>query len=218
MTHRKPACSLFAYEASQLITIDGVNQYHAVIGLSEGSCNGGVTYTASATGSITDTEDNSGTLRCTDVGHGLTTGQYVTLTGMGDAAHAGITAVTVISVDVFDCDDIAYNSIDDTGTWSRGSSMTVNTGRGGMYLLTYSSSLLSAGINKNYRFELYKNTSPLDEFASERKIAVASDLGVIGASGLRILTGGDVVWMATKCTTDDSNLTIEHANVHIVRL
>jgi hypothetical protein len=209
---------MYAYEASQLITIDAVNQYHAIIGLSAGSCNGGITFLASSTGSITDTEDNSGILRCTDVGHGLTTGQYVTLTGMGDAAHVGATAVTVITVDVFDCDDIAYNSIDDTGTWARGSSMTIDTGKGGTYMMTYAASVLSAGINKNYRLELIKNVTPMDEFATEHKIAVASDLVSLGSSGIACLQGGDTIWMQVKNTTDDSNLTVEHANVHISRI
>jgi hypothetical protein len=209
---------MFAYEASELITIDAANQYQGVTGLAEGTCDGAASFLASATGAITDTANNGGTLRCTDVGHGLTTGQYIALHGMGDAAHVGVTGVTVIDVDTFDCDDITYNSASDTGNWSRGSSMTVVSGAGGTYMLTFSASVTSAGTLKNYKFELVKNTTSLDEFAAESKVAVGGDLEPITCGGAVHLTAGDVIWLQVMGTTDASNLTIEHANVHMVRV
>lgn len=210
--------TMYLYDATLTLTIDAVDQYHAVQGLLEGSDVEGLTYLASSSGAITDTEDNSGTLRCTDVGHGLTTGQYVTLHGMGDAAHAGTTGVTVISADVFDCDDIAYNSIDDTGNWSRGSSLTVDNYHQGVYHIIYSASLLSAANNKNFKVEVCVNTTDQDEYASEEKLTLTTDIQNLGSGGIVHLSVGDVVWLKAKGTTDDTNLIIEHANVALTRV
>lgn len=219
MTTRHSIGSMFMYEAAQTITINAVNQYHAVYGFSEGvHTSAGVTFGAGATGSITDTADASTVLRCTSVGHGLTTGQYVTLTGMGDALHVGTSRVTVVDVDTFDCDDITYNSIDDTGFWSRGSSLTVQTGFGGFYQVTFSASIASFGINKDYKFEAIVNATSFDEIVIERKISTASDLGAISTSGPILLSGGDVLWMKVENTLDTSDLLIEHANMHMHRI
>jgi hypothetical protein len=68
---------------------------------------------------VTDTADNGGQLQCTSVAHGLATGDTVVLSDMGDSAHDGSTVVTVDDANTFTCDDIAYNSDDDTGTWTK---------------------------------------------------------------------------------------------------
>lgn len=206
--------SLYIYEGAQTITINTTDVYHAVLGLLEGSVDGALTYLASATGSITDTANNGGVLRCTDATHGLTTGQYVTLNGMGDALHNGVTRVTVIDPDTFDCDDIAYNSISDTGSWQRGTSLTVNAGNGGSYSFNFSITASSAVASKNFRFEVYKNATALDESAAER-LFNNTGLGVIASGGDVNLTSGDVIWIACKNTTDTQALVIRHGNIHL---
>jgi hypothetical protein len=206
--------SLYVYDNVTATTIDAADQYHGITVLGAGSAQLGTTITAGATGAITNTADNT-VLRCTDVAHGLTTGQYVTLTGMGDAAHVGVTRVTVIDVDTFDCDDIAYNSAADTGTWNRGSAITIDSGHGGTYIATWSASMLSAGNSKNYQVEAYVNATAQDEFAGERKISVAGDLGNASATGIITAAGGAVVWLAVKGTTDATNCTFQHLNLSI---
>ena len=203
-----------AYDATALQTINTTAVYHAVIGLSTNSDISGTTFTASTTGAITDTENNGGVLRCTDVEHGLTSGQYVTLNGMGDAAHNGLTVVDVITGDIFDCTNITYNSIDDTGAWQRGSCLTVDSGSDGLYAITWSVSGLSAtAANKNFKWEVVKNITDLDEFASERKYAIQDDLGSVSAGGLIHLVATDCIWMQVKNTTDDGNFSIKHASI-----
>lgn len=218
MSVRKSSGCMYMYEAAEPVVIDAQDQYHAVQGFQPNGCNDGVTFLASATGSVTDTANNGGVLRCTDAGHGLSTGQYITLTGMGDAAHVGSSRVTVIDVDTFDCDNIVYNSIGDTGTWIRGSSLTINTGHGGTYQIGYSFSMYSVANNRNVRVEVVKNVTDLDEMASERKIAVLNDLGVLSSGNLVGLVGGDTVWMQLKNTTAATDFAIEHANFSMHKL
>lgn len=208
----------YAYEAGEVIIIDAANQYHGITGLIQDGCNVNTEYLASAVGSITNTADNATVLRCTDVAHGLSTGQYISLTGMGDAAHVGLSQVTVVDVDTFDCDDITYNSSGDTGSWTRGASLSIDQGRGGFFGVTFTTSLLSAGVNKNYRFEIAKNATMIDTIVAERRISVANDLGNMSSSGTIQARGGDVIWVLVKNTTDATNLTIEHMNLHMTRV
>lgn len=212
---KKGGASMYMYEATELITINTTNVYHAVTGFSAGSVNSAATFTASATGSITDTADNgSGVLRCTDVGHGLTTGQFITLNGMGDAAHNGITEVTVIDADTFDAEDITYNSDNDTGEWQRGSSLTIKSGFGGSFNGGFSVTAAAAAANKNFKFEIYGGTTAFDEFAVEA-LFPNSNYNNVGSSGIGNLPAGTVMWMAVKNTTDSGNITVEHANLNM---
>jgi len=210
----KGGASMYMYEATELITINTADVYHAVTGFTAGSVNSAATFLESATGSITDTEDNSTVLRCTDVAHGLTTGQYITLNGMGDVAHNGITRVTVISEDVFDADDITYNSDDDTGSWQRGSSLTIKDGFGGAFSGGFSLSATAAVANKDFKFEIYGGTTAFDEFAVEA-VFPNNTINNVGSGGIGNLPSGTVMWMAVKNASDTANITIKHANLNM---
>lgn len=207
---------VYLYEGSQTITINTVSVYHAVIGLLESSVGGAVTYKVSLVGSITDTANNGGVLRCTDATHGLDDGDYVTLNGMGDALHNGVTRVSVIDGNTFDCDDITYNSINDTGSWQRGTSMKIKDGFGGVYDGAFTVTARSAVASKNFKFEVYANTTAFDEFAWERLFG-NTGYGVGASGGIGLLKTGDVLWMAVENTTDTQDCIIRHANLHITK-
>ena len=208
---------MYMYDDTELITVSTADAYHAVTGFSECSFCDGATFLASATGSITDTADNSGVLRCTDATHGLSTGQYITLNGMGDVAHNGVTRVTVIDENTFDCDDIAYSSDDDTGSWQRGSSLTIEEGHGGIYTGGFSVTASAAAANKDFKFEVYGNITPYDEFAVESVFPNTTSNNV-SSGGIGLLEAGTVMWLAVENKTDTANITIIHANLHLVKL
>lgn len=210
--------SMYIYDDASAITIDAVDQYHSVQGFTEGPTINGVTFKVGLNGAITNTADDGGLLQCTDVAHGLDTGDYITLTGMGDVAHVGRTQVTVVDPDTFTCEHISWSSNGDTGNWQRGSCLTIDSGFGSHYLVSFSASITSSGNNKNYKFEMSKNELPLDEFVSERKVQTASDLGTLAASGIVDLISGDCLYFTVEGTTDATNLTVKHANVHITSI
>ncbi len=85
-------------------------------------------------------------------------------------------------------------------------------------MITYSLSVTAAGNNKNLKIEMVQNTTGLDEFVCERKIAIQNDLGSMGSSGVVSLAVGDTIWMKAENTTDSVNFNIKHANVHIFKL
>lgn len=204
------------HDAGQVITINGADQYHGVIGLAENGCNIGSTTVDGLTGSITSTANNGGVLRCTDASHGLTDGDYVFLNGMGDAAHNGVTRATVVDTDTFDCDHIAYSSAADTGYWQRASGLKVGIGGGGFYDVEYSYSFSAGSGNVLFIAEIFVNESLEVTVASARKIGVASDVGNQGSGNLLRLTANDVVHMAIK-STPAANATIDYAGFHMAR-
>lgn len=208
---------LFLYDSAVEQVISTTDLYHAVIGMGPNSCTEGVTYITSLSGAITSTANNGGVLRVTDATHGLDTGNFVTLVGMGDALHNGVTAVTVIDPNTFDCDDIVYNSDADTGIWHRGDGIVIDAKHDNRVGIDWSASFTSDGNLKNYQLECFQNTTELNEFVGERKVGTGGDLGNASAGGIVDLVAGDVLWFAIKCTNDTTTATIKHCNVHLHR-
>lgn len=207
---------MYLYEGSETISINTTDVYHALTGLLEGDIDTAFTFISSTTGSVTNTANSGGKLRCTSAAHGLTTGQTVTLNGMGDAAHNGVTVITKIDDNTFDCTDVAYNSASDTGSWQRGSGLQVNTGFGGAYSFSYSISASVAVSNKNVVVEPYVNSTAIDEAATERLFG-NTGYGVAGSGGEVMLIAGDIVWLGCRNTTDTQDLIIRHTNIHLDR-
>jgi len=198
-------------------TINTASEYHALENQGTGLCSG-FAFDAGSNGAITDTADNGGVLRCTDVAHGLATGDMITLNGMGDAAHNGITAVTVIGVDTFDCDNIVYNSIEDTGSWQQGSSLTVGTGGAGIYMISWGASGSAAVSAKEYHFECFQNIVAIDGTHKPRTFT-GTTIGNFGSpAALVSLAESDIVWCGVENVTDTTNLTIADFNLSLVKL
>ncbi len=175
------------------------------------------TFVASKNGVITDTENNSGTLRITDVAHGLVTGDIITINGLATAAQNGITAITKISNDIFDCDDIAFATIDETGTWQMRSYLLVPTGGAGTYLAMMFNSATPAGTNKTYLLQLIVNVTPQVDAKSERKFG-AADIGAFPLGGFLTVADADRIWLSVTGLSDATEITFKHANLSVHRI
>jgi hypothetical protein len=212
-----PIGSCYVYEGVAATVITKTDQYHGitVFGADEEE---GVTFLVGLTGSITNTANNGGILRCTDVDHGLLTGQYITLNNMTTNVHSIQTRVTKIDNNTFDCDDIAYAAAGDTGSWQRGASLTIGAGNGGHWLLAYAVSCYPAANNKNFKFEPMINTTHFDQCATENKLLSTTDYQVLSNAYPIELLAGDTVQLMLKNTTDATDLTIIHGNLILTRL
>lgn len=175
------------------------------------------TFTAGTTGSIANTADNGGTLRITDVGHGLITGDIVAITGLATAAQNDVTVITRIDDDTFDCDDISFVTGSETGIWDQGSYLTAGTDAIGKYFLSLSSSVSSASANQTFEWHIYINATRQDEGAIRRKFS-STDIGNISSSGILTIADGDRVWVAISNFTSTANLTHLHASMSLHRL
>lgn len=175
------------------------------------------TFQAGANGTITDTANNSGTLRITDAAHGRVTGDILTINGLATAAQNGITAITRIDDNTFDCDDITFVTIDETGTWQMGSYLLVPTGGAGDYRAMFTASAVSASANKTYLLELGILATLQNDVLIERRFS-SGDIGALGFGGLITLADADRVWICITGITDATNLTLKHFNLSLNRI
>ena len=175
------------------------------------------TFVSSKNGTITDTANNSGTLRITDATHGLETGDIITINGLATPAQNGTTAITKITNDIFDCDDISYATIDETGTWQMGSYLLVPTGGAGTYMASMTSSSTSGGANKTFLIQLCIGKVAQTDVKVERKFS-AADIGSVGMNGLITLADANRVWLSVTGLPDTTDITFKHANLSLHRI
>jgi hypothetical protein len=203
---------MFAYENITATTIHDTDEYQMLHDVfSVGDMNGW-TFESGSEGTISAFADGGGgEVTVTSGTHGLTEGDYVTI--VATTNYNG--AYKVISANTNDFNILATWAGDDgAGDWDEGDKLVAGNSTSGIYQFCYNMTATSAGNNKNYRFELIKNTTMLDQSASERRIGVAGDWGVLGGCEIEPITSGDVITYAVKNTTDSTNLTVQHANVN----
>lgn len=197
-------------------TITDANKAVAIEGFSSSHLQD-ISFVSSKNGVITDTANNGGTLRITDEAHGLTTGDIVTINGLATAAQNATTAITKITNDVFDCDDISFATIDETGTWQMGSYLLIPTGGDGTFLASMSSSATPAGANKTYLIQLCIDTTAQVDVKVERKFS-ATDIGSLSMTGFITVSAADRVWISATGLTDGTDVTFKHINLLIHRI
>ncbi len=207
---------MFLNDNGTAVTITTVDDSVALEGFSSSHLQD-FTFVSSKNGVITDTANNSGTLRITDVAHGLITSDIITINGLATAAQNGTTAITRIDDDTFDCDDISFATIDETGTWQMGSYLLVPTGGAGTYMATMTSSATSAGANKTFLVQLCINITAQTDAKVERKFS-AADIGSVGMSGLITVADADRVWLSVMGLSDATDITFKHANLSMHRV
>ena len=175
------------------------------------------TFVGGSNGVITDTADNSTVLRITDAGHGLVTGDIVTINGLATASQNGITTITRIDDNIFDCDDIVFATIDETGTWQMGSYLLVPTGGAGDYRIQFTATVTTASANKTYTAQLVVGTTLDAPMVSEVRLA-STDVSLMGFGGIHTLAVADRVWISVNGLTDGTNITFKHFNLSLNRI
>ena len=195
------------------ITINTASEWHALDTLVAGVSSEHISVAPGSNGVISGTLDNGGQLQCADVGHGLSTGDYIALNGMGNPAHNGITRVTVLNADDFVCDNIAFSSIGDTGVWQQGSYLSPT--RRGAYRIGYAFSAIAAANNKMFDFAVFRNVTDVPGTLITNRFAVGGDAGGIPGTGVLFLEKDDILFFALRNTTDNSNITISEGSFNI---
>ena len=208
---------MFMYESAGTITIDTTDEYHLMSGYSAGVLEGW-TFDAGSTGPIVSFATAGGNLiNATDVGHGLVTGDEVSITGTSAPNdYNGVYTVTRISDDIFQFTKTGFN-LTTTATWTEGSYLQAGVDAAGDYLVNLS--ITAAGVNaaKNWKFEIFLNSTEADHIATEMTPSGTNHQNC-GASGFVIIVAGDRIYVGMKNETDATDLELEHANVNLQKI
>lgn len=165
-------------------------------------------FVAGMEGAIASIADNGGvvvgTVLVTDVGHGLTVGDYITQNGCADANYNGIfTILTTPTADTYTI--TATWGATDTGTWQMGSYLLCATA--GNYGSVWNASLTqSDNAVRTNTVALYQNMTLQTKSVSPRTVSNNTDIGSMGGNGEMTLAVGDRAWYAVQ-SSDPQTLT-----------
>lgn len=154
----------------------------------------------------------------TNANHNLETGDIVSLTGMNNAAHNGITAITDTGDKTFTCDDIAYaaNAGASTGVVVEGSHLIAGANAAGVYKVTWHLSTTAAGAD-TYLVTIYIGTTAHAMCRSQRKIP-NNDQGALAGGAIAIIAATNKIYLAVTNTTGTNDLTNQYGNFTLHRL
>jgi hypothetical protein len=150
----------------------------------------------------------------TDVGHGLTTGEIVTIHGSTD--YDGAFVVTRLTADTFEIAEV-WN-VTRTGEWHRPSRLIAGASAAGPYRLCWNVSMEAAANGKAYKLETNIQVAATDNIVAEYQAGVNTAWQTVAACGIVTLAANDQVWLSIKGLTDATDVTIVHANVNLQRL
>ena len=208
---------MYMYESDGVVVVEEANSYHLLSDEDwQAGTNSGFTFTEGrqVDANIATETDNTVLRITTSAAHNLTTGDEVSISGANNAAHNGVTTVTVIDGTIFDCDNINYagNAGASAALVCEGAYLQLGTGGAGQFMLMWSISGASANAAKNWKVEPFINSTEVDNAAGEM---TPTGTAVQNCSGFGIveLAVGDRVYLAMKNKSDGSNFNLEHANL-----
>ena len=216
---------MYMYDNETACPIDATDTYHAVhhtFGNNDATLapNIDTTYFTRKLGedytiNSVDTYDEGAKIQCTvDAGHSLLEGEPVTITGSTnyDGAYlvlgAGLTATKfVVTISYVD---------DDTGSVRLPATLKCLVA--GVYEASFSVSGVPSNPNDNFKWELNKDITPLDNIATRAIWTSATKYQGSGTQGLVSLTAGQYVWLSVKNYSGTGDLTISAGNVTLHRI
>jgi hypothetical protein len=209
----QPYGEMYVYENVTSTVIDKQNVYHAFIPVITGLVNN-FTFTAGIKGTIASIADYSGTVTgavlITDVAHGLSTDDVITITNTN--TYDGAYKITWVDADTFYV--IATWAADSTGYWQRGSRL--RCGSAGVYKISWNLSGDSVVNGDDFKIEANAGITHLDNIVGERIFSNGADYTPLAANGLVSLAVGDDVWLSLKNKSGAGDFTARHANLNII--
>jgi hypothetical protein len=152
------------------LSIQIVNQYHGVSLTATGTTLNGWTYKAGTLGIINAVADNGGgtILLTTAAPHGLAVGDYVCQVGFTTrTTYRGKYRVLTTPLPTTYTVTRAFEVSTDTGFFQRAWSLRANTGSAGIYHATFTMSAQAATGTTDFRFELNRNETDLDNIVGQ---------------------------------------------------
>jgi hypothetical protein len=157
--------------------------------------------------------NGDGTLRVSDVAHGLTEGSIVSI--RNTANYNGVYVIDSVNANAFDI--TAVWVADNTGSWDEGSRLIAGTEAAGTYYCSFSVSGSSAVAAKIYKLVIFKNATGQTKIVTERTYP-DTGLDCVSASGIVTIVATDRITIAISGETDGTDFVLEHANVNLYKL
>jgi len=199
-------------------------QYHGVALTASGTTLSGWTYKAGVQGVISAVADNSGTapgtiLVTTSAPHNLAVGDYVCQVGFTTrTTYQGKYKVLTTPLTTTYTVARAFQTSTDTGWFQRSWSLRANTGSAGLYRISFTMSAQSANNTTDFRFELNRNATDLDNIAGQTLFSNANRAQGFTGIGLLTIADDDVIYMSVKNITDAADFSVWLSNLSLNRL
>lgn len=196
--------------------INTVNIAHFVQGLFADEISEDFTFAAGSTGPISAFADaGGGQVTVTDTAHGLATGDIVSISGT--TSYNGVFAIANSLTNTYEITD-TFVADDATGNWYKGDSVTADVGSAGVYKVTWSAFGLTAGNNKDFLVEIFKNAIAQNTLDDKRRFQTTTDIGSINGGGIITIADGDIITFSLTGLTDTTNFTFEHISLSLHKL
>jgi len=194
---------------AQVINITA--QYHGVYLTASGTTLSGWTAKAGTSGTIDSVADNGGVvagtiLITTAANHNLAVGDYVVQNGFTTrTTYRGKYRVLTTPLATTYTVTRAFEVATDTGWFQRAWSMTAGTGSAGVYRVGFSMSAEADTATTDFRWELNKNATDLDNIAAQSLYGNAARPLTTAVTGIVSIADGDTLYMSIKNLTDASD-------------
>ena len=194
-------------------TIDTQNSWLAGGGFTEGK-NTGFTFISAIKKAITEAADGGdGEVTFTAASHGLSEGDYVSITGSTDYD------------DLYEIQSVTTDTFNVTATWTqtrtgnvvRGSAYKMCSACGGDFVIIGSISGSSATTNQTFEFAIAVNTTVQVDSYATRKFA-NNDTGNTSHTAILTLSKDDVIYPVLRNTSGTGNYTLKKSNVNMFRV
>lgn len=199
--------------AGGLITVDTVNAWHAVTNFVSDDISG-ITFNAGSTGTITAYADaGGGQVTVTSVGHGLSNGDIITITGSTN--YNDIFEISNVGVNDFEITDV-WAGDDGAGTWRNGSNFVIEVEA--VYLLTWQISGNSTIKDRTFAFTHTINDIAVLPGLQRQRFNTAGEVENLAGSFIIDDAVGDIIAFNLRNEVDNSNFTIEQATINLHRI
>lgn len=208
--------NMLIHANSTATEINTVNIAHFIQGLFIDEISEDFTFAVGSTGPISAFADaGGGQVTVSDTAHGLSTGDVVSISGT--TSYNDVFTIANALTDTYEITD-TFVADDATGNWYKGDSVTADAGSAGIYTVSWSAFGLSAGNNKDFRFNVYKNSTSQNSLESKRRFQSSVDIGDIDGGGIISIADGDIITFAITGLTDTTNFTFEHISLSLHKL
>lgn len=204
--------------------INITQQYHGVYLTATGSQLSGWTIKAGTSGTIDSVADNGGVvpgtiLITTAAAHNLAVGDYVVHNGFTTrTTYRGKYRVLTTPLATTYTVTRAFEVATDTGWFQRAWSMTAGTGSAGLYRVAFSMSAESDSNTTDFRWEVNKNATDLDNIASQNYYSTSARPVTTAVTGIVSIADGDTLYMSVKNLTDASDWKVWLSNMTATRI